>query len=78
LGTPLELDLNLGLSLDLLFLRLFSIFVPPVLSDRIISGSELFDCGMATPLLHFKYLDICLSTGGGLYKFPLPTVRHFI
>jgi hypothetical protein len=20
----------------------------------------------------------CLSTGRGLYKFPLPTVRHFI
>ena len=41
----LELDPNLGLSLDLLFLRLFSIFFPVVLSDRNNSGSELLTVG---------------------------------
>ena len=34
LGTSLELDSYLGLSLDLLFLRLFSISIPVILSDR--------------------------------------------
>jgi hypothetical protein len=34
----------------------------------------VFYCGMATPSFH---LMPCLSTGGGLYKFPLPTVGHF-
>jgi hypothetical protein len=33
-----------------------------------------FDCGMITPSLH---LIPCLSTGGRLYKVPLPTVGHF-
>ena len=41
----LELDPNLGLSLDLLFLRLFSIFFPVVLSDRNNSGLELLTVG---------------------------------
>jgi hypothetical protein len=50
LGPPLELDPTLGLSLDFLFLRLFSISIPVVLSDRNSYGSE-FDCGMATPAL---------------------------
>jgi hypothetical protein len=71
----LELDPNLGLSLDLLFLRLLSIFVLAVLSDRNNFGSELFTVRMATPSF---YLMSCPSTGGGLYKFPLPTAEHFI
>jgi hypothetical protein len=33
LGPPLELDVILGLSLDLLFLRLLSISIPAILSD---------------------------------------------
>ena len=37
--------------------------------------NTVFDCGMATPFLH---LMPCHSTGGGLYKFFLPTVGHFI
>jgi hypothetical protein len=41
----------LGLSLEFLLLRLFSIFVIAVLSDRINYGSEFFDCGMANPYL---------------------------
>jgi hypothetical protein len=40
LGPPLELDLTLGLSLDLLFLRDLSIFVPAVLLDKNNSGLE--------------------------------------
>jgi hypothetical protein len=39
LGTSLELDPTLGLMLDLLFLRLFSISIPAVLSDRKNYGS---------------------------------------
>jgi hypothetical protein len=34
LGASLELDPILGLSLDLLFLRLLSISIPVILSDR--------------------------------------------
>jgi hypothetical protein len=34
LGPPLELDTTLGLSLDLLFLRLLYISIPVILSDR--------------------------------------------
>jgi hypothetical protein len=41
LGLPLELDPTLGLSLDLLFLRLLSISIPVILSDRNNYGSEL-------------------------------------
>ena len=41
----IELDPNLGLSLDLLFLRLFSIFFAVVLSDRNNSGLELLTVG---------------------------------
>ena len=33
------------------------------------------DCGMALPLSH---LIPCLPAGGGLYKFPVPILRHFI
>ena len=33
------------------------------------------DFGVAIPSLH---LMSCPSTGGGLYKFPLPTVKHFV
>jgi hypothetical protein len=69
-----SLDHNMGQSLDLLSLNLFSIFVPTVLLDRENSG-PVCDYGMATTSLH---LMPCLSTGGGLYKFPLPTVGHFI
>jgi hypothetical protein len=41
LETLLEMDPNLGLSLELLFYRIFSIFVPEVLLDRNNSGSEI-------------------------------------
>jgi hypothetical protein len=34
LGAPFELDLSLGLSLDLLFLRILSISTPVILSDK--------------------------------------------
>jgi hypothetical protein len=47
---PLELDPTLGQLLDLLFLRLFSIYIPVVLSDRTIMGQS-FDCGIATTSL---------------------------
>ena len=40
LGASLEMDPNLGLSLDCLSLRLLSIFVSAVLLDRNNSGSE--------------------------------------
>jgi hypothetical protein len=53
----------------------FSIFVPAVLWDRDNYGSEFLYCGMAIPFFH---LMSCFSTGGRLYKFPLPTVEHFI
>ena len=49
-GPPLGLDPTLGLSLDLLFLRLFSISMPAVLSERK-NYSESVDCGVATPSL---------------------------
>ena len=45
LGVSPELDLSLGLPLDLLFLRLFSTFVPTVFSDRNNSGSEFLTVG---------------------------------
>ena len=44
------MDLNLGLSLDLLSLSLFSIFVSAVLWDWNNSGLEI--CEIATPSLH--------------------------
>jgi hypothetical protein len=72
LGPPLELDPNSDLSLDLLFIRLIFIFVPAILSYRNNYGSELLT-GMAIPLLM-----PCLSAGDRFYKFPLPTVGHFI
>jgi hypothetical protein len=68
------MDPKLGLSLDLLSLNLFSVFVPEVLLDRNNFGS-VFNCEMATSSL---YLMPCLPAGDGLYKFPLPTVGHFI
>jgi hypothetical protein len=40
-----ELDPNLGLSLNLLSLRIFSILVPAVLSDRKNSESEVLTVG---------------------------------
>ena len=45
LEPPLELDPNLGWLLGHLFLRLFSIFVPAVPSDRNNSGSEVLTMG---------------------------------
>jgi hypothetical protein len=39
-GPPLELDPSLGLLLDLLFLRLLSISIPVIFSDRKNYGSE--------------------------------------
>jgi hypothetical protein len=41
----LELDLNLGLTLDLLSLKLFSIFLSGVLSDRNKCGLEFLTVG---------------------------------
>jgi hypothetical protein len=45
LGPPFELHPTLDLSLDLLFLRLFFIFVPAVLSNKNNYGSELLTVG---------------------------------
>jgi hypothetical protein len=45
LGPHLELDTNLDLSMDLLSLGVFSIFVPAVPSDGNNSGSELLTIG---------------------------------
>jgi hypothetical protein len=70
LRLPLELDPNLGVSLGLLFLRLFSTFLPAVLSDRN-NSRPVFDCAMETVSLQ---LMSCLpTTAGGLYKFTLTT-----
>jgi hypothetical protein len=41
MGPSLELDPTLGLSMDLLFLRLLSISIPVILSDRNNYGSEV-------------------------------------
>ena len=62
-------NLTFGLSLGLLFLRLLSLFIPVILSDRNIYGSEvwLWDGKL---ILH---LMSCLPDGGGLRKFPLLT-----
>jgi hypothetical protein len=68
------LDPNLDLLLDLFFVRIFSIFVSSVLSDRDNFGSEFLTVD-GNPIPHLMY---CLSAGDGLYKFPLPTVEHFI
>ena len=78
---PLEPDPSLGWILDPLFLSLFTIFVLACLLDgeKICQikqfWTRVFDCWMATPSL---LLIPCLSPGGGLYKFPLHTVGHFI
>ena len=65
---------NLVQSLDPLFLGLFSIFLPVVPLDRNNYGSEFFT-RMAAPFLHLIPL---LSTVSWFYKFPLPSVGHFI
>jgi hypothetical protein len=52
---PLELDPSLGLSLDFLFLRLLSISIPVILSDRNNYGLKL-DLWDA----HLHYLIPCL------------------
>jgi hypothetical protein len=60
----------------LLALRDFSPF-PPISPPPLVVGfflGHIFDCGMAILSLH---LIPCLSTGLGLYKFPLPAVGHF-
>ena len=61
MGPPLELVPTLGLLLDLLFLRLFSISIPVILSDRnnYMSGMWLWD---GNPIPH---LTPCLLAGGG-------------
>jgi hypothetical protein len=63
----------LSLSLDLLFLRFLSISIPVILSGRNNYESE-FRLWDGPPLSH---LMLCLPPGGGLCKFPLPTVRYF-
>ena len=70
----LDLGPILFLLLDLFFLRLLSISIPVILSDRSNYGS-VFCLWDGNPILH---LMPCLSVGGGLYKFPLHTVGHFI
>ena len=74
LGPPLELDPTLVLSLDILFLRLLSIFIFVVLSDRNNYASEfwLWD---ANSLPH---LMPCLHAGGELCKFTFPTIGNFM
>jgi hypothetical protein len=70
-----KIDPKLGQSLDSLSLRLFSDFVPAEPFTQEQFWVRLFDCGMATTSLN---LMLCLSTGGRLYQFLLPTVGHFI
>jgi hypothetical protein len=65
---------TVGLSQDLLFLRLFSISIPAVLSDKNNYGSEFSLCD-SNPLPH---LMPCFPAGGGIYKFHLPTVGHHL
>lgn len=70
----LELDHTLVLSLDLLFLGLFSISIHRVLSERNNCGPELW-------LWESKLITLLipsLSARSGLRKFPLPTVRYII
>jgi hypothetical protein len=70
LEPPLELDPTLGLWLDLLFLRLFPISIPVILSDR--------NNYVWVRVVTVGWTLLPLLAGGGLYKFPLPTVGHFI
>jgi hypothetical protein len=63
MGLCLELNSTLGLSLELLFLRLLSISIPVILSDRIDYGSELWLCD-GNPIPHFISF---LTAGGKLY-----------
>jgi hypothetical protein len=67
--SPLELDPILSLSLNLLFLRLFSIFVPAALSNRNNSGPEFLTVGWQP----HPSLDALSFWQSGLYKFSLPT-----
>jgi hypothetical protein len=70
LGVPLphEMDPKLGSSLDLLSLRLFSIFVPAVLLDRNNSGSGILT-GLVTPSLHLDFfLKHCYFVVGWLFE----------
>jgi hypothetical protein len=60
---------NLGWSLNLLSLRLLSIFASAVLLDRNNSGSEFFDYGMVTPSLHLMVLLLEVDSTSSL--FPL-------
>ena len=72
---PLELYSNLALSLDILLLRIFSIFLSLqfLQTGTILSHSFLlWDCN---PIPH---LMSSLSAWSGLYKFPHLTVGHFI
>ena len=62
---------TLGLLLGLLFLRLLSISIPVILSDRNNYGSELWLWDGLSPLFD------ALSSSW-LSKFPLHTVWHFI
>ena len=72
---PLELYSNLALSLDILLLRIFSIFLSLqfLQTGTILSHSFLlWDCN---PIPH---LMSSLSAWSGFYKFPHLTVGHFI
>jgi hypothetical protein len=65
LGPPLELNPSLGLSLDLLFLRLLSISIPVILSDRNkyynLTSMSIYPKGLS-PIIKiiFKYLPYIL------------------
>jgi hypothetical protein len=59
LGPLIELDL--GLLLDLLFLRLFSTFVPAILSDRNNYGSEFLTVEWQPPLSERELVELTSS-----------------
>jgi hypothetical protein len=63
-----ELDPNLGLSLDLLFVRVLSMSIPSVLSGKNNYGSEIL-LWNGNP---FPYLMPCLLARVELYNVPLP------
>ena len=71
---PLEMDPDLGQSLKLLSLSLFSIFVPAFLLDRNSSEPEFLTVD-GNPI---PPLDTLSCYWRWAYKLPLPTVRYFI
>jgi hypothetical protein len=74
-GADPKIGPYLGKSIDLLPPILLPIFSLTGIPDRNNPHVRVPDCGMATPSLH---LMSCVSTGGGLHKFPPSTVGHLI